>query len=194
MTVTGQVRSLPGDWYAGVIPANVEVDPTAFLETAHSFRLYRSGLPVGMRIGRGASTYRAMFDVGPRGQVDIGDYVLVNEAWFICDAEITVGAYTLISWNVVLMDTYRVPLAPAARRYEMERIPKCVPRRPDGGTEARPIRIHRNVWVGFDVCILPGVTVGEGAIVGARSVVASDVPPYSVVAGNPARVIRHLTV
>ncbi|HAJ60189.1 MAG TPA: hypothetical protein DCP31_13785, partial [Cyanobacteria bacterium UBA8543] len=59
---------------------------------------------------------------------------------------------------------------------------------------ARPIRIERNVWIGFDACVLPGVTIGEGAIVGARSVVTQDVPPYSVVAGNPARLIKKLDI
>ena len=55
-----------------------------------------------------------------------------------------------------------------------------------------PIRIGANSWIGFDSCILPGVTVGEGSIVGARSVVTESVPPYCVVAGNPARVVRLL--
>jgi acetyltransferase-like isoleucine patch superfamily enzyme len=58
--------------------------------------------------------------------------------------------------------------------------------------ECRPIRIGRNVWIGFDCCVLPGVTIGDGSIVGARSVVCEDVPPYTVVAGNPARVIRKI--
>jgi acetyltransferase-like isoleucine patch superfamily enzyme len=57
--------------------------------------------------------------------------------------------------------------------------------------EPRPVRIGSNAWIGFEACLLPGVAVGEGAIVGARSVVAEDVPAYTVVAGNPARVIRH---
>jgi acetyltransferase-like isoleucine patch superfamily enzyme len=48
------------------------------------------------------------------------------------------------------------------------------------------------VWIGFDACVLPGVTVGEGAVVGAKSVVSQDVPPFTVVGGNPARVIRRL--
>jgi acetyltransferase-like isoleucine patch superfamily enzyme len=56
----------------------------------------------------------------------------------------------------------------------------------------RPIRIGRNVWIGFDACVLPGVTIGEGSIVGARSVVFADVAPWTLVAGNPARVIRAL--
>ena len=59
--------------------------------------------------------------------------------------------------------------------------------------EGRPVRIGRAAWIGFDSCVLPGVTVGEGAIVGARSVVFEDVEPFTIVAGNPARTVRPLT-
>jgi acetyltransferase-like isoleucine patch superfamily enzyme len=55
-----------------------------------------------------------------------------------------------------------------------------------------PVRVCDKVWVGFGASILPGVTIGEGAIVGAASVVTRDVAPWTVVAGNPARVIREL--
>src|SRR5262249_6045397 len=161
----------------------------AYVETTFSFFHYRSEAPTGVRIGRGASTYLGtMFDVGPRGRVSLGEHALVHGAWIICDAEVEIGDYALISWNVVLMDSYRLPFDGAARRRELERMPQRAPRRPAGsGTEARPVRIGRNVWIGFDACVLPGVTVGEGSIVGARSVVADDVPPYTVAAGNPAR-------
>jgi acetyltransferase-like isoleucine patch superfamily enzyme len=57
---------------------------------------------------------------------------------------------------------------------------------------ARPVRIGRNVWIGFEAVVLPGVTVGEGAVIGARAVVTEDVAPFTVVAGNPARAIRRL--
>lgn len=50
--------------------------------------------------------------------------------------------------------------------------------------------IGNDVWVGYDALILPGVTIGDGAVVGARAVVTRDVPPYAVVAGNPARIVR----
>ena len=53
-----------------------------------------------------------------------------------------------------------------------------------------PVSIEDNVWVGFDAVILPGVTLGKGCIVGGKSVVADEVPPYAVVAGNPAKIIR----
>jgi virginiamycin A acetyltransferase len=50
--------------------------------------------------------------------------------------------------------------------------------------------IGNDVWIGRDAVIMPGVTIGDGTIVGARAVVASDVAPYSIVGGNPARLIR----
>jgi acetyltransferase-like isoleucine patch superfamily enzyme len=133
-----------------------------------------------------------MFDAGPRAQISIGEYALVHGARIICDAEIEIGAYSLISWNVVLMDTYRVPFALAQRRRELERISSRWPRAFEADVPARPVRVARNVWIGFDACVLPGVTIGEGSVVGARSVVVEDVPPYTVVAGNPARVLRRL--
>ena len=56
----------------------------------------------------------------------------------------------------------------------------------------KPVRIKRNVWIGANATILPGVTIGENAVVGAGSVVTKDVPDNAVVAGNPARLIRFL--
>ena len=56
--------------------------------------------------------------------------------------------------------------------------------------QTRPIRIGKNAFVGARAFILPGVKIGEGAIVGACSVVTADVPPFTVNAGNPSRVIK----
>ena len=55
-----------------------------------------------------------------------------------------------------------------------------------------PITIEDKVWIGFGVNILKGVTIGEGAVIGACSVVTKDIPPYAVAVGNPARVVRNL--
>jgi carbonic anhydrase/acetyltransferase-like protein (isoleucine patch superfamily) len=191
--MSSTARTLPGDWFPGTIPDNVAVSETAYVETTFSFQFLRSHRPDAIRYGRGASTYLGtMFDVGAQGRVTLGDYALVHGARIICDAEITIGDYALISWNVVLMDTYRVPLDPVARRQELERVPRRVPRVAAAAVPARPIIIGKNVWIGFDACILPGVTIGEGAVVGAKSVVKQNVPPFTVVAGNPAQVIRQL--
>ena len=75
------------------------------------------------------------------------------------------------------------------RNHESSRldIPMCE----QGSTEERPVVIGNDVWIGGRVIILPGVKIGDGAIIGAGSVVTKDVSEYDVVAGNPARVIKN---
>jgi len=186
-------RTLAWDWYPGTIPENVVIDETAYIETTFSFFLFRGQRPGAVKYGRGASTYLGtMFDVGPQGRVELGEYALVHGARIICDSEVTIGDYALISWNVVFMDTYRLPFSSTERRKALEAVPCRSPRIAFSEVNSAPIRVERNVWIGFDACILPGVTIGEGSVVGAKSVVNENVPPYTVVAGNPARVIRQL--
>jgi acetyltransferase-like isoleucine patch superfamily enzyme len=60
-------------------------------------------------------------------------------------------------------------------------------------TQFKRVHIGRGAYLGVNAIILPGVTIGEGSIIGAGSVVTKDVPPYSVAVGNPARVIRSVT-
>src|SRR4051812_29700636 len=95
-------RTLPWDWYPGKVPENVVIDEEAYLETTFSFYLFRSEMPEAVRYGRGASSYLGtMFDLGPRGRVEFGEYALVHGARIICDNEVIIGDYALISWNVV---------------------------------------------------------------------------------------------
>lgn len=56
-----------------------------------------------------------------------------------------------------------------------------------------PVIIGNNVWIGDKATILPGVTIGDGAVIGANSVVTSDIPPYCVAGGNPAKIIKNLS-
>jgi len=187
-------RQLPWDWYQGEIPENVVIDSTAYVETSYSFRFFRSEVQGGAEYGRGASTYLGtMFDVGPKGRVKLGDYALVHGARIICDNEILIGNHALISWNVVLMDTYRLPADAAGRRRELELMPQRRLRIAAADVAVRPIHIGPNVWIGFETCVLPGVTIGQGSVIGARSVVTTNVPPFTIVAGNPARIVRPLT-
>lgn len=61
---------------------------------------------------------------------------------------------------------------------------------PDGSLRSRPLVIGSDVWIGYRATILGPVTIGHGAVIGAAAVVASDVPPYAIVAGNPGRILR----
>lgn len=185
---------MPGDWYPGVIPPNVEIVEGAYVETSYSFRECRSEMRPAVTLGRGSGIYTGvMLDVGPAGRVTVGDYSTVVGGRLICDAEIAIGSYCLISWNVVIMDTYRLPVDPTARRALLEHVARTADRiLPAAFASPRPVHVDDNVWIGFDACILPGVHIGTGSVVAAKSVVVADVPPYSVVGGNPARILRTL--
>lgn len=188
-------RRVRDDWYDASVPACVDVDPEAHIESSFSFVTCRARAEHAVQIGRAAHIYSStIFDVGERGVVRIGAFAMLNGARLVCESRIEIGAYAAISWNVMLMDSYRLPSDPARRRAFVERGDGSRPLHtlldPDAPT--RPIRLHDNVWLGFDVCVLPGVTIGEGSVVGARSVVCGDVPAYTLVAGNPARPLRDL--
>ncbi len=90
-----------------------------------------------------------------------------------------------------IFDNLTHPINPA-RRHEHFRqiITRGHPAQID--LEERTVFIDDDAWVGAMSIILPGITVGKGSIIGAGSVVTKDVPPYTIVAGNPARIVRTL--
>lgn len=182
-------RRIEGDWYDGPVPPGVSAHPETHLDSAFVF----ANVAGSVALQRGAHIYSgSILDVGPRGHIEIGECAMLNGVYMVCDSRIEIGAYATISWNVVFMDTYRMPFSPEARRLLLERRVREQAAQPKGDVDAKPIRLCDNVWIGFDVCVLPGVTIGEGSVVGARSVVTSDVPAYTIVAGNPARPIRRI--
>ena len=116
----------------------------------------------------------------PDSFIRIGDDVGMSGATLCSRVGITIGNRVLIGANVMIIDSNEHPLEPENRRYSQE------------GIQAAPIVIEDDVFIGTGAIILKGVTIGQGSVVGAGSVVIRDVPPYSVVAGNPARVVKRL--
>ena len=186
-------RRLAHDWYDGVIPDNVVFDDTNVIDSSHSFLRFKSRMSDALTLGRRTAIYSGSgFDLGPDARVRIGAFTMINNVQIICDEEIRIGDYGLISWNVVLMDNYRVPCSIEKRRAYIRAILQNPVRAMDLQTRAKPIVIGDNVWIGHDSVVLPGVQIGNGSIVGARSVVTESIPDLAVAAGNPARVIRRL--
>lgn len=118
---------------------------------------------------------------------------------FYCDYgyNIEVGANFFANFNCVILDEAKVSfgdnvfVAPNCGFYTAGH-PLDAERRNRGLEYARPIRVGHNVWIGANTCVLPGVTIGDNAVIGAGSVVNRDIPPCVVAAGNPCRVIRRL--
>ncbi|HKI18860.1 MAG TPA: acyltransferase, partial [Isosphaeraceae bacterium] len=118
-----------------------------------------------------------------RPTLTIGDHSGIGHGCgFTVAKRITIGRHCRIGGGVLMFDASGHPSDPSGRLAKL-------PPSPD---EVRPITLEDNVWIGGRCTIFPGVTIGEGSVVSAGSVVTADVPPYTLVAGNPARRVRAL--
>jgi acetyltransferase-like isoleucine patch superfamily enzyme len=106
--------------------------------------------------------------------VDIGHRVQI-----VANKEVVIEDHVNIASRVYISDTDGHPRDAELRSQRLPPPPE----------EIRPVRICSRAWLGQNCFIMKGVTIGEGAIIGANSVVITDVPPYSVAIGNPARVV-----
>jgi len=116
---------------------------------------------------------------------------------FYCDYgyNIRLGCDAFVNFNCVILDVVevtigdRTQIGPAVQIYAADH-PRDPAQRRNGLECGRPVHIGRNVWIGGGAIIVPGITLGDNAVVGAGSVVTHDVPPGAAVAGNPARIMR----
>ena len=122
------------------------------------------------------------------------------EPTFRCDYgyNIEIGENFYANMNCVILDEAKVTfgdnvfIAPSCGFYTAGH-PLDVEQRNRGLEYARPIRVGNNVWIGAQVCVLPGVTIGDNTVIGAGSVINRDIPANVIAAGNPCRVIREIT-
>lgn len=126
---------------------------------------------------------------GHDGQIELGDYCFVGLNTFIWSAKnIKIGNRVLISHNCNIFDNDTHPLDPDERhRQFVEIITRGHPRKID--LPSAEVNIADDVLIAANSTILKGVQIGRGAIIGAGSVVTKSVPPFTIVAGNPAVVI-----
>lgn len=119
-----------------------------------------------------------------RPTLSIGDNAEIEHGCrFTVADRITIGRNCMLSQNVWMFDSSGHPSDPEAR---VAGLPATL-------NEVKPITIRDNAWIGGNSIVFPGVTIGEGSVVSAGSVVMTDVPDYTLVAGNPARRVRALT-
>lgn len=113
-------------------------------------------------------------------RIKIGNGVWINNSIsLICNASIiSIGDNTLLGYNVEILDSDFHPISPLARKKKH--------------LESFPVIIHENVWIGSNVKILKGVTIGTNSVIGNGSIVSTDIPENAVAAGAPAKVIKNL--
>lgn len=145
-----------------------------------------------IRIGNNTHIKGELLTFAHGGEISIGDYCFVGEHSYIWSAKkITIGNRVLIGHQTNIFDNTTHPLDAAARHEEFKQIIETGhPTTLD--LQEEEVVIEDDAWIGASVIILRGVHIGTGAIVGAGSVVTKDVPPYALVAGNPAHVLKQL--
>lgn len=175
-------RMLTHDWFPRPLPANVVLGSGTWLYSSHAFLHYKSERPCGLRVGHHTGIYIETFlDLGPTGEVEIGDYCTLAGPIVSTNGRISIGNYVLISRQVVIADSFAAlpPVSAGAKQQRAE--PKS--------SEMMEIEIGDEAWLGSRAVLLSGARIGRGGIVGAGAVVGFEVPPYAIVAGNPARIV-----
>jgi acetyltransferase-like isoleucine patch superfamily enzyme len=168
---------LPHDWFDRPVPGNVRVGEGSWIYSAFAFLHCCSRRSCAVSIGRNSGVYQgSFFDLGPRGEVQIGDYCTLVGVIIASNARVEIGSYAFLAHEVVIADGF------AARPW----------RGGDAGAAASPVAavvLGEDVWIGARATLLAGARIGAGAIVGAAAVVDFEVPPLAIVAGNPARIV-----
>jgi acetyltransferase-like isoleucine patch superfamily enzyme len=142
-------------------------------------------------IGSGSVMDGRLVTEAPRAQIVIGSNTSIGgETLLAAVQSIVVEDDVLISYQCIITDSDNHHLSYSRRKHDLH---EWMAGRHDWSkVNTAPVRICNGAWLGARTIVVKGVTIGEGAVCGMASVVTKDVAPYTVVAGNPARVIREL--
>lgn len=185
---------LQNDWYPKSIPENVVAEDMVYLDSTYSFACFHSEQKVGFYIGYASGNYlHSHFLVGNQGSIRVGKYVILEATSILSNESVTIGDNCMFSWGSIITDSWleKDTYSLTARRKILKDL-STTENRFLNMPDAKPVVIEDNVWVGFDAVIMPGVRLGRGCVVGCKTVITEDVPPYAVVVGNPSRIIKYL--
>ncbi|WP_309142344.1 acyltransferase [Bradyrhizobium sp. sGM-13] len=172
--------------------ATCRLEPGAFL--SHNARI-RNALGDSSQIVIGANSHvrGELMIFAHGGRISVGEWCYVGMGTRIWSgASIDIGDRVLISHSVNIFDNLTHPIRASERHAQARQIFTMGHPR-DICLDDKPIKIGDDAWIGACAIIMRGVTVGQGGIVAAGSVVTKDVPAFSIVAGNPAVVVRELS-
>ena len=122
-----------------------------------------------------------VFSIPDGGEIVIGDKVGISGSTIRAKEKVTIGDGTIIGSGCLITDTDSHPI-----NWE-ERVQGV-----NTNIKSKPVCVGNNVWIGARCIIMKGVTIGDGSVIGAGSVVTKSIPPHSIAAGNPAVVIKQI--
>ena len=125
------------------------------------------------------------------GEIRIGNRCFIGRSHLVCYRSLSICDDVIMSWGVTLVDHDSHSINWEERRDDV--LDWAKGQKNWKHVAHAPVVVKDKAWIGFNVSILKGVTIGEGAVIGACSVVTRDIPPYALAVGNPAKVIRSLT-
>jgi len=121
----------------------------------------------------------------------VGDRVFMGRGIIAIADSVEIGSDVMLAWGITIVDHNSHSLRYSERQGDTVRWLQGV--KDWESVKISAVRIEDKAWIGFNASILKGVTIGEGAVVAAGAVVTQSVPPWTIVAGNPAKVVRELT-
>jgi acetyltransferase-like isoleucine patch superfamily enzyme len=184
--------------------AYVRVHPSAIIAPGAAVRLLNPPSPprICLEIGEGCHIFSSFSLLRPEARIVIGPRCQLGASNIVAKESVTFEGDTLMAWGVTVIDTDAHSIDWEHRQYDVERCRRDyiatngldLARTHDWSTvRSAPVVIGAKTWIGFNSIILRGVRIGEGAVIGAGSVVTKDVSPWHVAAGNPCRTIRPIT-
>jgi len=152
----------------------------------------RDSARCSLSIGADSNVEAALVFEKAAAEIRIGSRTHVGSGTVLGAAQlIEIGDDVLVAFDVLITDHNSHSLSFAERSNDVR---EWIAGRKDWSHVAMvPVRIGDKAWIGARAVVLKGVTIGDGAVVGAGSVVTKDVPPWTIVGGNPAKIIRSLT-
>ena len=172
-----------------IYPPNIHIGVDSFVGGPQLLRRFFSEREPAVTIGEHCHLEDVQLALGKRARVSIGDHVFAAGLIILAEQEIRIGQRVMFSFNVVIADTDFHPLDPAQRMLDAIAVSPLPGERARPVIETAEVVIADDVWIGPNVTILKGVTVGAGAFIEPGSLVTRDVPARARVLGNPAQII-----
>jgi acetyltransferase-like isoleucine patch superfamily enzyme len=127
-----------------------------------------------------------------KGRIVVNNNSFIGRSRIFASEKVEIGKGVLISDNVIIMDSDLHSFSGIKRYQDLQEFHNGKFFDVYSNIQSKPVLISDYAWIGANVVVLKGVTIGEGAIIGAGSVVTKDVPAYTIVAGNPAKILREI--